>query len=67
MIKSRARAVAKIEAMAHQKVSQTHGRKNLIVLDASDPGTGKTFVRITLFAERRRKRGGCLLVLAPNW
>lgn len=66
MIKSRARAVAKIEAMAHQKVSQTHGRKNLIVLDASDPGTGKTFVRITLFAERRRKRGGCLLVLAPK-
>jgi SNF2 family DNA or RNA helicase len=66
MIKSRARTQAKIVTMAHQKVSIAHGRKNSRVFDASDPGTGKTFVRIMLFAERRRKRGGCALVLAPK-
>ncbi len=64
MIKSRARAAVK--AMKHQQVSIAHGRTHNEVFDASDPGTGKTFVRIMLFAERRRKRGGCLLVLAPR-
>lgn len=62
MIKSRARAVA----MAHQKESISFSKKTPIMLDASDPGTGKTFVRIVVYAERRRKGGGCLLVLAPK-
>ena len=50
----------------HQKKSVdfmcTHER----VLDASDPGTGKTRVQIELFAERRRNGGGCALVIAPK-
>jgi SNF2 family DNA or RNA helicase len=32
----------------------------------SDAGTGKTAVRIWAYAARRRKKGGCLLVLAPR-
>jgi len=64
MIKSRAKALEK--PMAHQAVSLAHDAKNPIVFDASDAGTGKTGVRIWAFAGRRRKRGGCLLVLAPR-
>lgn len=62
MIKSR--AVAK--AMAHQIASLKHDAANPVVFDMSDPGTGKTYVRIMAFAGRRKKRGGCLLVLAPR-
>jgi SNF2 family DNA or RNA helicase len=66
MIKSRAKAQA-IKAMAHQEVSIKHSNKTNIVFDCSDPGTGKTFVRIAVFAERRRKKkAGCALVLAPR-
>lgn len=65
MIKSRARAQA-IKAMTHQALSLKHDKTTDVVFDASDPGTGKTFVRIVAFAERRRKRGGCALVLAPK-
>ena len=36
------------------------------MFDMSDPGTGKTRVQIDAFAERRRKRGGCALVLATK-
>lgn len=32
----------------------------------SDPGTGKTFVQIQAFAERRRKRGKCALIFATK-
>lgn len=53
-------------AMAHQKKSIAFHKKEPVVFDMSDPGTGKTFVRIMVFAERRRKGGGCLLVLAPK-
>jgi SNF2 family DNA or RNA helicase len=66
MIKSRARAAAALAQMAHQKVSIKHDSKNDIVFDMSDPGTGKTAVRIWAFAARRRKRGGCALILAPR-
>lgn len=66
MIKSRAKALAKDQPMAHQRVSLEHDAKNPAVFDMSDPGTGKTAVRIWSFAARRRKRGGCLLVLAPR-
>lgn len=55
-----------IKAFAHQLVSLKHNDKTPIVFDISDPGTGKTFVRITAFAKRRKRNGGCLLVLAPR-
>lgn len=64
MIKSRARAL--IKPMAHQKASLAHAKANPEAFDMSDPGTGKTAVCIWDFAERRRKKGGCLLVLAPR-
>lgn len=64
MIKSRARQL--IKPMAHQAVSLEHSKTTPIVFDMSDPGTGKTAVRIWAWAERRRKRGGCMLVLAPR-
>ena len=52
--------------MAHQAVSLKHDAKNPIVFDTSDPGTGKTFVRLMGFSKRRAKGGGCALVLAPR-
>jgi SNF2 family DNA or RNA helicase len=52
--------------MGHQVESLKHDEKNPIVYDCSDAGTGKTFVRITAFAKRRRKGGGKALVLAPK-
>lgn len=51
---------------AHQVVSIKHNDRSPIVFDCSDPGTGKTFVRIAGFASRRKKGGGCMLVLAPR-
>lgn len=66
MIKNRARAATKLNPMAHQAISLTHDKTTPVVFDLSDPGTGKTAVRIWSFAERRRKRGGRLLVLAPR-
>lgn len=36
------------------------------VFDASEPGTGKTRVRLEVFAKRRKAGGGCMLVLAPK-
>mgnify|MGYP000603102534 FL=1 len=47
---------------AHQLVSIAHNDTTPVVYDASDAGTGKTFVRIEAF----RRRGGCLLVLCPK-
>ena len=55
-----------IKPFAHQLVSLKHNNKTPIVLDASDAGTGKTFVRIAAFSKRRARGGGCLLVLAPR-
>jgi len=58
---------AKAKAMAHQAASLKHDATTDAVFDMSDPGTGKTFVRIVSFAERRRKKkAGCMLVLAPR-
>jgi SNF2 family DNA or RNA helicase len=54
------------KAFAHQNVSIKHNDSSALVLDVSDPGTGKTFVRIAGFAKRRKKGGGCMLVLAPR-
>jgi len=55
---------------AHQAKSLQHNEKTEIVYDCSDPGTGKTFVRIKAFEARVKKSGGrttqCMLVLAPK-
>lgn len=51
---------------AHQKVTGKHLADNPRTLDASDPGTGKTRGHLEAWAKRRRRGGGCLLVLAPK-
>lgn len=50
----------------HQLRSLDHARKTSIVFDCSDPGTGKTAVRIWAFEKRRKAGGGAALVLAPK-
>lgn len=50
----------------HQQYSVKFLTKQDRVLDLSDPGTGKTGVHITDFANRRKKNGACALVLAPK-
>lgn len=50
----------------HQEKSLRHSERTPIVFDASDPGTGKTFVRIKTFQKRRAMKQGCALVLAPK-
>jgi SNF2 family DNA or RNA helicase len=68
VVPKRAKTAA-VKAMKHQQISLAHDAKSDIVLDLSDGGTGKTFVRAVAFAERRRKKvnkWGCLLVLAPR-
>jgi SNF2 family DNA or RNA helicase len=57
---------ASIAPMAHQRLSLAHDKKNPVVFDTSDPGTGKTAVRVWAFAERRRKGSGCALVVGPK-
>lgn len=51
---------------AHQKQSLAVLKKTKRVFDTSDPGTGKTRVEVEDFAARRRKGGGCALVLATK-
>jgi len=51
---------------AHQKKSLAHALTTPEVFDCSDPGTGKTAVAIWDFERRRKKKGGCALVLAPR-
>lgn len=55
-----------VKPFTHQNVSIKHNKTNPLVFDCSDPGTGKTLIRIIGFANRRKKGGGCLLVLAPR-
>jgi len=55
-----------VKPFAHQTASIKHNERTPIVFDTSDPGTGKTYVRIMAFAKRRGNHGGCLLVLAPR-
>lgn len=50
----------------HQLVSLKFMKDKERVFDASDPGTAKTRVEIVDFATRRRRGGGCALVLAPK-
>lgn len=40
--------------------------ENPRVLDTSDPGCGKTRVQIEAFSIRRKRGGGCALVIAPK-
>lgn len=54
-----------IKAMKHQVASIKFGMKAPAMFDMSDPGTGKTYVQIMLFA-KRRKKGEKLLVIAPK-
>ena len=54
------------QAFAHQQLSLQHDTKTPAVFDCSDPGTGKTFVRIMAFAKRRAEGSGAMLVLAPR-
>ena len=56
----------KFTAMKHQAHSLKKMERTPVIFDMSDPGTGKTFVQITAFAKRRRKKGGCALVLATK-
>lgn len=51
---------------AHQKKSVSFLGKQARVFDTSDPGTGKTRVEVEDFATRRRKGGGCALVIATK-
>lgn len=71
---------AAIKPFAHQVKSLKHSEQSEIVFDCSDPGTGKTFVRINAFAKRLKSStttgrkvtplsstsGGAMLVLAPK-
>jgi hypothetical protein len=50
----------------HQQESIKFLDKRLAVFDASDPGTGKTRVQVEDFAARRKKKGGCAMVIAPK-
>ena len=50
----------------HQTASLKHDARNKLVFDCSDPGTGKTYVRIMGFASRRLAGSGAALVLAPR-
>lgn len=54
------------ELFENQRQSIEFEGANDRVVDASDPGTGKTRVRLEAFAKRRAHGGGCLLVLAPK-
>jgi SNF2 family DNA or RNA helicase len=54
-------------AFAHQKKSIAHSAKTDIVYDCSDPGTGKTFVRIKVYEARHKGiKKKSALVLAPR-
>lgn len=52
--------------MKHQVVTKAKLKKCKRLCDFSDPGTGKTRPEVEDFAERRRKKGKCMLVLATK-
>lgn len=56
-----------IKPFKHQALSLKHDEKTPEVFDCSDPGTGKTAVRIWAYAKRRRAgKAGKLLVVATK-
>lgn len=56
------------KAFKHQLKSLAHSATTDIVFDCSDPGTGKTFVRIKAYENRHKaaRNRKCALVLAPK-
>lgn len=56
----------KYTAFKHQERSLAHAETTPIVFDCSDPGSGKSFVRIKAFEKRRKAKGGAALILAPK-
>ena len=50
----------------HQKESLSIYKATPVVLDTSDPGTGKTRAAIEAFKLRRRAGGKCALIIAPK-
>lgn len=57
---------AKLKAMAHQLESLKFMKGKKAVFDASDPGTGKTFVEIMDFVQQHKKDGKAMLVVCPK-
>lgn len=55
-----------VKPFDHQLRSLSHDQSISTVFDCSDPGTGKTFVRIRAFAARRKAGSGAALVIAPR-
>lgn len=55
-----------LKPFAHQKQTIKFLDEHPEVYDASDPGTGKTYGEVVDFSKRRKKKGGCALVLAPK-
>jgi SNF2 family DNA or RNA helicase len=56
-----------VKAFDHQLESLSHNERTPIVFDCSDPGTGKTFVRIMAVAKRiKQRKVRKMLVLAPK-
>ena len=55
-----------MKAMSHQTASLKFMANKPAVFDASDPGTGKTYVQIMDFARQHKKDGKAALVLCPK-
>lgn len=55
-----------LKPMRHQLVSLKHDEQNPVVYDTSEPGTGKTAVRIWAFERRHKRDKKRALVLAPR-
>lgn len=54
-----------IKPFPHQKKTLALREQSDIVLDLSEPGTGKTIAHLLHFAKRRKANGGAGLVVAP--
>jgi len=58
--------LASIKPFRHQVLSIKHNDKTPIVYDTSEPGTGKTYVRIAAYAKRQKRLKHKLLVLCTR-
>ena len=58
--------MSKFKPMAHQAESIKFLAKRKRAFDASSPGTGKTLVQITDFAQQHKKDKKAMLVLCPK-
>lgn len=57
--------MTKLKPFKHQKATLALRQRSEIILDLSEPGTGKTLAHLWDFAARRAKGGGAGLVVAP--